>query len=208
MTLEDAGFCRKGEDASFLANRDLSFRGDFPAEPAQAASCRSDRPAVRGGMHHVCDATRQLMGRAAAQVSGCHTAFVSGNHGISASRSRSCCREMTMTSARHEAAAGADRDLCDVVRRTARAPDPDPLLSLDRSSRLLYPPRQARLAPGRPAASTPSPSRTGRPLQWAGSVPQFLAIVKWDDVTRVSIEMVSVARATWGRHAGAIGVLR
>ena len=34
-------------------------------------------------MHHVCDATRQLMGRAgAAQVADAHTAFVSGNGGI------------------------------------------------------------------------------------------------------------------------------
>jgi hypothetical protein len=34
-------------------------------------------------MHHVCDATRQLMGRAGAtQVDGCHRAFVSGNGGI------------------------------------------------------------------------------------------------------------------------------
>jgi len=34
-------------------------------------------------MHHVCDATRQIMGRAgAAQVADCHRAFVSGNGGI------------------------------------------------------------------------------------------------------------------------------
>ena len=36
-----------------------------------------------GGMHHVCDATRQIMGRAdRAQVTDCHRAFVSGNGGI------------------------------------------------------------------------------------------------------------------------------
>jgi hypothetical protein len=34
-------------------------------------------------MHHVCDATRQIMGRAgAAQVGDCNRAFVSGNGGI------------------------------------------------------------------------------------------------------------------------------
>jgi hypothetical protein len=34
-------------------------------------------------MHHVCDATRQIMGRAGeAQVADCHRAFVSGNGGI------------------------------------------------------------------------------------------------------------------------------
>ncbi|HYB82165.1 MAG TPA: thiolase family protein, partial [Mycobacterium sp.] len=38
---------------------------------------------LAGGMHHVCDATRQIMGRAgSAQVADCHRAFVSGNGGI------------------------------------------------------------------------------------------------------------------------------
>jgi hypothetical protein len=38
---------------------------------------------MAGGMHHVCDATRQLMGRAgAAQVDDCNVGFVSGNGGI------------------------------------------------------------------------------------------------------------------------------
>jgi hypothetical protein len=38
---------------------------------------------MAGGMHHVCDGTRQVMGRAGqAQVRDCNTAFVSGNGGI------------------------------------------------------------------------------------------------------------------------------
>ena len=38
---------------------------------------------LAGGMHYVCDATRQIMGRAgAAQVGDCNRAFVSGNGGI------------------------------------------------------------------------------------------------------------------------------
>jgi acetyl-CoA acetyltransferase len=38
---------------------------------------------MAGGMHHVCDAVRQLTGRAGgAQVPNCNIAFVSGNGGI------------------------------------------------------------------------------------------------------------------------------
>jgi acetyl-CoA C-acetyltransferase len=38
---------------------------------------------MAGGMHHVCDGARQVMGRAGdAQVRDCNTAFVSGNGGI------------------------------------------------------------------------------------------------------------------------------
>jgi hypothetical protein len=38
---------------------------------------------MAGGMHHVVDAARQLMGRSGdAQVAECNTAFVSGTGGI------------------------------------------------------------------------------------------------------------------------------
>jgi acetyl-CoA C-acetyltransferase len=55
MSLEDAGFCAKGNGQAGMA----------------------------GGMHHIVDGARQIMGRAgAAQVRDCHTAFVTGNGGI------------------------------------------------------------------------------------------------------------------------------
>jgi acetyl-CoA C-acetyltransferase len=81
MTLEDAGFCAKGAGMSFVTSHDLSFRGDFPVNTA-GGQLSFGQAGGAGGMHHVCDATRQLMGRAAAQVTDCHTAFVSGNGGI------------------------------------------------------------------------------------------------------------------------------
>jgi acetyl-CoA C-acetyltransferase len=81
MTLEDAGFCAKGEGMSFVAGHDLSFRGDFPVNTS-GGQLSFGQAGGAGGMHHVCDATRQLMGRAAAQVPDCHTAFVAGNGGI------------------------------------------------------------------------------------------------------------------------------
>jgi hypothetical protein len=38
---------------------------------------------MAGGMHHVVDATRQVMGRAGqAQIAECNAAFVSGTGGI------------------------------------------------------------------------------------------------------------------------------
>jgi len=34
MTLEDAGFCGKGEGMAWLTQHDLTFRGDFPTNTA------------------------------------------------------------------------------------------------------------------------------------------------------------------------------
>jgi acetyl-CoA acetyltransferase len=82
LSLEDAGFCAKGTGMAFVAEHDLTFRGDFPLNTA-GGQLGFGQAGLAGGMHHVCDATRQIMGRAgAAQVADCHRAFVSGNGGI------------------------------------------------------------------------------------------------------------------------------
>lgn len=82
LSLEDAGFCEKGKGMQFLTDHDLTFRGDFPLNTA-GGQLGFGQAGLAGGMHHVCDATRQIMGRAgAAQVSDCNRAFVSGNGGI------------------------------------------------------------------------------------------------------------------------------
>ncbi|KKW66420.1 thiolase family protein [Mycolicibacterium elephantis] len=82
LSLEDAGFCDKGKGMQFVADHDLTFRGDFPLNTA-GGQLGFGQAGLAGGMHHVCDATRQIMGRAqAAQVADCHRAFVSGNGGI------------------------------------------------------------------------------------------------------------------------------
>ena len=82
MTLEDAGFCARGEGARFVRDHDLTFRGDFPLNTA-GGQLSFGQAGAAGGMHHVCDAARQIMGRAgAAQVADCDTAFVSGNGGL------------------------------------------------------------------------------------------------------------------------------
>jgi acetyl-CoA acetyltransferase len=82
MTLEDAGFCPKGQGMSWIQDRDLTFRGDFPLNTA-GGQLSYGQAGMSGGMHHVVDATRQLMGRsAAAQVRDANTAFVAGTGGI------------------------------------------------------------------------------------------------------------------------------
>lgn len=82
LSLEDAGFCEKGKGMAFVANHNLTFRGDFPLNTA-GGQLGFGQAGLAGGMHHVCDAARQIMGRAgAAQVADCHRAFVSGNGGI------------------------------------------------------------------------------------------------------------------------------
>jgi acetyl-CoA acetyltransferase len=82
MSLEDAGFCDKGKGAEFVNSRDLTFRGDFPLNTA-GGQLSFGQAGMAGGMHHVCDGARQVMGRAGdAQVRDCDTAFVSGNGGL------------------------------------------------------------------------------------------------------------------------------
>jgi acetyl-CoA C-acetyltransferase len=82
MTLEDAGFCAKGHGTAFVNGHDLRFNGDFPLNTA-GGQLSFGQAGMAGGMHHVVDAARQVMGRAAeAQVPNCNTAFVTGNGGI------------------------------------------------------------------------------------------------------------------------------
>lgn len=82
MSLEDAGFCDRGKGMEFVNSHDLTFRGDFPLNTA-GGQLGFGQAGLAGGMHHVCDATRQIMGRAgAAQVPDCNRAFVSGNGGV------------------------------------------------------------------------------------------------------------------------------
>ena len=82
MSLEDSGFCAKGQGADWINGHDLTFRGDFPLNTA-GGQLSFGQAGMAGGMHHVVDAARQVMGRsAAAQVTDCNVAFVSGTGGI------------------------------------------------------------------------------------------------------------------------------
>jgi acetyl-CoA acetyltransferase len=82
MLLEASGFCDKGKGIQFINSHDLTYRGDFPLN-THGGQLSFGQAGLAGGMSHVCDAARQLMGRAgAAQVASCNRAYVAGNGGI------------------------------------------------------------------------------------------------------------------------------
>jgi acetyl-CoA C-acetyltransferase len=82
VTLEDAGFCRKGHGGPFVAEHDLTFAGDFPCN-THGGQLSFGQPGLAGGMSHVTEAIRQLMGRGGErQVKDAALGYVNGNGGI------------------------------------------------------------------------------------------------------------------------------
>ena len=82
MTIENAGFCPLGSGMEFVRDHDLTYGGDFPCN-THGGQLSFGQAGLAGGMSHVCDATRQLMGRCEDnQVPDCNRAFVAGNGGI------------------------------------------------------------------------------------------------------------------------------
>jgi len=82
ITLEDAGFCTKGQGGAFVAEHDLSYSGDFPCN-THGGQLSFGQAGLAGGMSHVTEAIRQLMGRGEGrQVKDAALAYVNGNGGI------------------------------------------------------------------------------------------------------------------------------
>ena len=82
VTLEDAGFCKKGQGGKFVWDHDLSYAGDFPCN-THGGQLSFGQPGLGGGMSHVTEAVRQLMGRGGErQVKDARLAYVNGNGGI------------------------------------------------------------------------------------------------------------------------------
>jgi acetyl-CoA acetyltransferase len=72
VTLENAGFCGKGEGERFVGERSLRWDGDFPLN-------------THGGLGHNTEAVRQLQGRAGArQLAKCDLAYANGTGGMMA----------------------------------------------------------------------------------------------------------------------------
>lgn len=87
LTLEDAGFCPKGEGMRFLRERDLRCTGDFPVN-THGGQLGMGQAGAAGGMTQVVEAARQLMGRAdARQVGDCNRVYVSGTGGVMSEQS-------------------------------------------------------------------------------------------------------------------------
>ncbi len=82
VTLEDAGFCKKGQGGPFVMDHDLTYAGDFPCN-THGGQLSFGQAGLAGGMSHVNEAIRQLMGRGGErQVKNAARAFVQGNGGI------------------------------------------------------------------------------------------------------------------------------
>jgi acetyl-CoA acetyltransferase len=82
ITLEDAGFCPKGQGGPFVEEHDLTYKGDLPLN-THGGQLSFGQAGLAGGMTHVTEAVRQLQGRAGQrQVKDCELAFVNGNGGV------------------------------------------------------------------------------------------------------------------------------
>lgn len=87
LTLEDAGFCGKGEGMDFIRSHDLTCAGDFPVN-THGGQLSMGQAGGAGGMTQVVEAARQLMGRGGQrQVQGCDTVYVSGTGGVMSEQS-------------------------------------------------------------------------------------------------------------------------
>lgn len=88
ITLEDLGFCAKGEGGGFVSDGALQAQnGQLPFNTDGGGLC-NNHPANRGGMTKVIEAVRQLRGEAHSevQVADCELALAHGTGGSLATR--------------------------------------------------------------------------------------------------------------------------
>jgi acetyl-CoA acetyltransferase len=87
LSIEDAGFCAKGEGARFVNSHDLTYKGDFPCN-THGGQLSFGQAGLAGGLSQVTEAARQVMGRAGErQLPKCDTAFVTGTGGVMSEQS-------------------------------------------------------------------------------------------------------------------------
>ncbi|MGH7932059.1 MAG: acetyl-CoA acetyltransferase [Candidatus Binataceae bacterium] len=84
-TLENLGFCKRGEGGAFVSGGRLRFDGDFPIN-TDGGGLSSNHPGMRG-IFLVIEAVKQLRGECGPrQVSDCETALVHGTGGALGTR--------------------------------------------------------------------------------------------------------------------------
>ncbi len=82
LSLEDAGFCPKGEGMRFIKENDLTFKGNFPLN-THGGQLSFGQAGSAGGFSQVIEAYTQIAGRAdARQLKRCDQVFVSGTGGV------------------------------------------------------------------------------------------------------------------------------
>ena len=81
-SLEDAGFCARGQGGAFVRERNFQYDGDFPLN-TNGGQLSFGQAGIAGGLTHIVEAVRQVQGRAGArQLKRCDLAFVNGNGGM------------------------------------------------------------------------------------------------------------------------------
>ena len=82
MTLEDLGFCKKGQGGAFVADGALRIGGRLPVNTDGGGLC-NNHPGYQGGMIKIIEAVRQLRGEARpeVQVKNCELALAHGTGG-------------------------------------------------------------------------------------------------------------------------------
>jgi acetyl-CoA acetyltransferase len=78
MTLEDYGFCTKGDGGRFVEDGNLSLNGTLPINTSGGLLSETGMP----GMQHVLEGVRQIRGTSANQVPGASVALVSNQGGV------------------------------------------------------------------------------------------------------------------------------
>jgi acetyl-CoA acetyltransferase len=82
LSLEDAGFCAKGEGMKFLREHDFTFKGNFPMN-THGGQLSFGQTGSAGGMTQVIEALHQIQGRAGERQLARHDlAYVSGTGGV------------------------------------------------------------------------------------------------------------------------------
>jgi acetyl-CoA acetyltransferase len=81
-SLEDAGFCKRGQGGGFVREHDFRYDGDLPLN-TNGGQLSFGQAGIAGGLTHIVEAVRQLQGRAGErQLKKCDLAFVNGNGGM------------------------------------------------------------------------------------------------------------------------------
>lgn len=82
LSLEDAGFCPKGEGMRFIRENDLTFRGSFPLN-THGGQLSFGQSGSAGGFSQVIEAFDQIRGAAGErQLKSCDRVFVTGTGGV------------------------------------------------------------------------------------------------------------------------------
>lgn len=82
LTLEDAGFCEKGQGMRFLRDHDFTYKGNFPMN-THGGQLSFGQTGSAGGMTQVIEAVQQIQGRAGQRQLQRHDlAYVSGTGGV------------------------------------------------------------------------------------------------------------------------------